>query len=146
MVTESAKCPAGVELGAKLIEIESYMAGASRRSGDSGLVLAVCCPSPNRAQTGMGIPASLAPNSCLGSFTHSSFSFAATLLPPGRLFLESRGPSRPSFNTSIIADAKQALAQTRRCWGEVLSAFWMIFQAMLSVSGAKNHCRRKGSE
>jgi hypothetical protein len=30
--------------------------------------------------------------------------------------------------------------------GEVLSAFWTISQAMLSASGAKNHCRRRGSE
>ena len=30
--------------------------------------------------------------------------------------------------------------------GEVLSALWMISQAMLSASGAKNHCRRRGSE
>jgi hypothetical protein len=122
------------------------MAGALRESGDSGLVLAVCCPSPNRAQTGMRMLASLGPNSCFGSFTHSSFSLVATLLPSGRLFLESRGPSRSSFNTFIIADAKQALARTRRCWGEVLSAFWMISLAMLSTSGAKTHCRRRGSE
>jgi hypothetical protein len=42
----------GVELGAKSIEIKSYMAGALMRSGDSGLVLAVCCPSPKQRRRG----------------------------------------------------------------------------------------------
>jgi len=77
MVTESAECPAGVELGAR-IEIESYMAGASRRSGDSGLVLAVCCPSPNRAQTGMGSLQAWLPIRALGALPIP----LSALLPP----------------------------------------------------------------